>query len=70
MLAPPRLPKPILTRLHGEIVRIINEPETQQRITADGSRPVGSTPDEFRKFLYADVAKWARIVKESGAKVD
>lgn len=70
VLAPPKLPAPILTRLHGEIVRVINEPETQKRITADGSRPVGSTPDEFRRFLHADVAKWAKIVKDSGAKVD
>lgn len=62
--------KPILARLHGEIVRIISEPETRQRITADGSEPVGSTPEQFRKFLHADLAKWAKIVKESGAKVD
>jgi tripartite-type tricarboxylate transporter receptor subunit TctC len=70
VMAPARLPKPILTRLHGEIVRIINEPETNRRITADGSRPVGSTPEEFRRFLYADLAKWAKIVKDSGAKLD
>lgn len=70
VLAPARLPKPILARLHGEIVRIISEPETRQRITADGSEPIGSTPEQFRKFLHADLAKWAKIVKESGAKVD
>jgi len=34
------------------------------------SRAVGSTPDEFRKLLHADVAKWSKIVKDSGAKVD
>lgn len=70
VMAPPKLPKPIVTRLHGEIVKFINEPDTQKRITADGSRPVGSTPDEFRRFLHADVAKWAKIVRESGAKLD
>ena len=70
VMAPAKLPKPIVTRLHGEIVKFINEPETQKRITADGSRPVGSTPEEFLKFLHADVAKWAKLVKESGAKVD
>ena len=70
VMAPAKLPGPILARLHGEVVRIINEPETQRRITADGSQPVGSTPEQFRKFLLADVAKWAKIVKDSGAKVD
>lgn len=70
VLAPPRLPKPILSKIHGEIVRIINEPESRKRITSDGSQPVGSSPEEFRKYLHANVAKWAKIVKESGAKVD
>lgn len=70
VMAPPKLPKPIVARLHGEIVKFISEPDTQKRITADGSRPIGSTPEEFRRFLYADVAKWAKIVKESGATVD
>lgn len=70
VMAPAKLPKTIVARLHGEIVKFINESDTQKRITADGSRPVGSTPDEFRKFLHADVAKWAKIVKDSGAKVD
>jgi len=70
VMAPAKLPKPIITRLHGEILKFINEADTQKRITADGSRPVGSTPEEFRKFLHADVAKWAQIVKESGARID
>lgn len=70
VLAPAKLPKPILAKLHGEIVRIISQPDTHARITADGSEPVGSTPEQFRKFLHADMAKWAKIVKESGAKVD
>lgn len=70
VLAPAKLPKPILAKLHGEIVRIISQPDTRARITADGSEPVGSTPEQFRKFLHADMAKWAKIVRESGAKVD
>ena len=70
MAAPAKLPRPIVTRLHGEILKFINEPDTQKRITADGSRAVGSTPEAFLKFLHADVAKWAKIVKESGARID
>jgi len=70
VMAPAKLPKPIVNRLHQEIVGIINEPETQRRITADGSTPVGSTPEAFLKFLHADLAKWAKIVKESGATLD
>jgi len=37
---------------------------------ADGSEPIGSTPGEFRQFMLADLAKWAKVVKQSGAKLD
>lgn len=67
---PAKLPQPILTRLHKEIIRILNQPDVRERILADGSEPVGSTPEEFRKYMLADLAKWAKLVKESGAKLD
>ena len=68
--APAKLPKPILTVLHAEIIRIINQPDVRERILADGSEPVGSSPEEFRRYMLADLAKWAKFVKESGAKFD
>ena len=67
---PAKLPKPILTRLHDEIVKIMQEPDIRQRILADGSEPVVNSPEEFRKFMLADLAKWAKLVKESGAKLE
>ncbi len=69
VMAPAKLPRPILTRLHAEIVKIVNMPDVRERIVADGSEPVGSSPEEFRKYLHADLAKWAKLVKESGAKL-
>ena len=70
VMAPPQLPKPLLARLHTEIIRILREPQTDKRIRAGGGTPIGSAPDEFRRFLLADMAKWADVVKKSGAKVD
>ncbi len=70
VIAPAKLPKPILTRLHDEIVKILKQPDVTERILADGAEPVGSSPEEFRKFMLADLAKWAKLVKESGAKLD
>jgi tripartite-type tricarboxylate transporter receptor subunit TctC len=70
ILAPAGLPAPILSRLHAELVKILQQPDVHERILADGSEPVGSTPEEFKRFLDADVAKWAKVVKESGAKLD
>jgi tripartite-type tricarboxylate transporter receptor subunit TctC len=70
VIGPAGLPAPIVQRLHDELVKILNQPAMHARIVADGSEPVGSTPEEFRQFMRADLAKWARVVKESGAKLD
>jgi tripartite-type tricarboxylate transporter receptor subunit TctC len=70
VFGPAKLPKPIVTRLHDEIVKILQRPDVKDVIAGDGGEPVGNTPEEFRKFLDADVAKWAKLVKESGAKLD
>ena len=70
VIGPANLPRPIVTRLHDELVRILNLPEVHERILADGSEPVGSSPEDFRRFMLADLAKWAKVVKESGAKLD
>jgi tripartite-type tricarboxylate transporter receptor subunit TctC len=70
VIGPAGLPRPIVTRLHEELARILNLPDVRERILADGSEPVGSAPEEFRQFMLADLAKWAKLVKESGAKLD
>ncbi len=70
ILAPAGLPKPILAKLHGEIVKALQVPEVRDRILNDGAEPVGSSPEEFRQFLIADMAKWIKLVKESGAKFE
>jgi tripartite-type tricarboxylate transporter receptor subunit TctC len=70
VIGPAGLPAPIVTRLHDEFIKVLNRPDVHERIVADGSEPVGSDPEEFRKFMAADLAKWAKLVKESGAKLD
>jgi tripartite-type tricarboxylate transporter receptor subunit TctC len=70
VMGPANLPAPIVAKLHDELVRILKLPEVNKRIVADGSEPVGSSPEEFRQYLINDVAKWAKVVKESGAKLD
>jgi tripartite-type tricarboxylate transporter receptor subunit TctC len=70
VIGPAKLPMPIVTRLHTEIVKILRQKDITDRILADGAEPVGNTPEEFRKYMLADVAKWAKLVKESGAKLN
>jgi tripartite-type tricarboxylate transporter receptor subunit TctC len=70
VIGPANLPRPIVARLHAELIKILNQPEVRERIVADGSEPAGSSPEEFRQFMLADLAKWAKVVKESGIKVE
>jgi tripartite-type tricarboxylate transporter receptor subunit TctC len=70
VIGPANLPRPVVTRLHGELIRILNAPDIRERILSDGSEPVGSSPEDFRKFMHADLSKWAEVVKKSGAKLD
>jgi tripartite-type tricarboxylate transporter receptor subunit TctC len=67
---PAKLPKPILTHLNTEIIKILNQPDVRERILADGSEPVGNSPEVFREYMLADMVKWAKVVKDSGAKLD
>jgi tripartite-type tricarboxylate transporter receptor subunit TctC len=70
LLAPAGLPAPILKRLHTEIVRIVQQQAFRDSVIAEGAEVVTNTPGEFREFLKADIAKWAKVLKESGAKLD
>ncbi len=70
VIGPAGLPRPVVARLHDDFVKVLNRPDVRERIVADGSEPAGTTPEEFRQFMLADLAKCAKLVKESGAKLD
>jgi tripartite-type tricarboxylate transporter receptor subunit TctC len=70
VIGPANLPQPLVAKLHAELVKILNQPDVKTRIESDGSEPVGSSPEEFRRFMRADMDKWAKLVKESGAKLE
>ena len=70
VLAPVGTPRPIIGRLSEELARIVRIPEVRASLLAQGSEPAGSTPDEYARFLRAEIDKWARIAKASGMRVD
>jgi tripartite-type tricarboxylate transporter receptor subunit TctC len=70
ILVPAGTPKDVIARLHAAAVKAINSPAVRERLTRLGAEPVGNTPEEFRKLLEREQALWARVVRESGAKVE
>ena len=70
VLAPAGTPQPIIARMHGAIVAALREPEVRSRMASFGFEPIGNTPEAFGEFLKSDSARWAKVVKESGARVD
>jgi tripartite-type tricarboxylate transporter receptor subunit TctC len=67
---PAGLPPEIVARLHGETMAILAQPETQARFAEFGGTPGDLSPEGFRDFVAAEVARWAPVVRASGATVD
>ena len=70
VLAPAGTPDEIIRRLNGAIVKIVHSPEIRERLEAQGAVAIGDSPEEFGRYLKAEVAKWSKVVKASGAKLD
>jgi tripartite-type tricarboxylate transporter receptor subunit TctC len=70
IVAPARTPDAILDKLNAEIVRLLKDPDVKQRLDALAFTPVGGTRAEFAAFMKAEIAKWGKAVKESGAKAE
>jgi tripartite-type tricarboxylate transporter receptor subunit TctC len=66
MLAPARTPRDIITRLHGDTTRILQQPEIKARFAGDGADPVGSTPEEFTRYIQSELTKWAKVARDAG----
>ena len=70
IVAPARTPEAVLDRLNAEVSRLIAKPEVKDRLAALSFLPVGDSREHFAAFIREEVAKWAKVVKESGAKID
>lgn len=69
-LAPAGTPSEILNLLNSHIAKIMQSPDMKQRMTESGSVAVGSTREQFALHLKEEFAKWAKVIKQSGARVD
>ncbi len=70
MLAPTGTPEDIVSVLNMHIVKIMHSPDMKQRLIAEGTVPVGSTREQFASHIKVEIAKWAKVIKDSGARAD
>jgi tripartite-type tricarboxylate transporter receptor subunit TctC len=63
VLAPARTPQAIVTKLSGEIVAILSQPEMRERLSKEGADPVGSSPGDFGAYIKAETAKWGKVIR-------
>lgn len=70
ILAPAGTPKDVVNKLQQEISKALATPAMKEKLLAQGAEPVGNTPAQFASFINSETAKWAKVVKDSGAKVD
>ena len=70
MLAPAGVPRDIIAKLNGEIVKAVHSASVKDRFAALGTEPVGNSPEACGEFLRAEIAKWTKVVRAAGAKAD
>ncbi len=70
VLAPAGTPRPLVEKLHREVIRIIKLPEAQERLANVGFEIVGSTPEQFARLIREEIPKWTQIVREAGIRAE
>jgi tripartite-type tricarboxylate transporter receptor subunit TctC len=70
LVAPAAIAPALVKKIHGDALQVINSSDMKSRIAGLGATPIGNTPEQFRMQIRDDLAKWARIIRISGAKPD
>jgi tripartite-type tricarboxylate transporter receptor subunit TctC len=70
LFAPANVPKDVVAKLHAEFTRALALPDVKEKLAGLGIEPVGNKPDEFAAYIKSEAAKYADVIKKSGARVD
>jgi tripartite-type tricarboxylate transporter receptor subunit TctC len=70
ILAPAGTPRPIITRLNGELVKIMRSQEMKERLATLATDPLTSTPEEFGAYIKREIAKWGDVIRKAGLKAE
>ena len=70
LMGPAAIPAPVLEKIHATVSKIVRQPEMRDKLISLGAEPALSTPAEFADLIKTELVKWAKVVKDSGAKLD
>ena len=70
LTAPAKTPRDVVMKINADVLKVVNSPELKERLKAEGSDPVGSSPEQFATFLRNEIAKWAKVIKFAGVKAE
>jgi tripartite-type tricarboxylate transporter receptor subunit TctC len=70
VFVPAKTPPEIIDKLHGAVVKAVGEPALKEKFARGAYEPIGSTPDELKKYLAADTARWTRVIKTAGIRIE
>jgi tripartite-type tricarboxylate transporter receptor subunit TctC len=70
LFLPARTPPDIVGKLHDAVVKTVNTPSVREKLVGSGADPLTMTPEDFTRFLRADIEMWGKVVKAAGVKVD
>jgi len=68
IFAPAKTPRPIIDKVHADIVKVLKTPEIRERLVASGSDPVGSAPEEFSAYVKAELARWGKVIRDNNIR--
>ncbi len=68
LTAPAKTPRDVIMKINADVIKIVNSPELKERLKADGSDPVGNSPEQYAAFLRNEIAKWAKVIKFANVK--
>jgi len=70
VVMPAGAPRDIVNKVHRELAAMLKSPDTREKFLSQGALASGITPDEFAKFLKAEMEKWAKVAKAANVKLD
>ena len=70
VVVPARTPHAVISKLNGELVKILAQPDVRERLVREGADPASTTPEAFTAYMRSEVAKWSKVIKTANIKAE